>query len=205
MQSSYEPHLTQSPTPPTIVQKPGRFRVVRTYLRLLFRRFLYVLVRFFRWLKPFWGFALIIALLLLTNLWTAAQLWWPTDPSRDTRVAAMPQIASVQNYLRGQQTYNAELLWSAFSPAYQTAELQRGVDKSIMQTYADSERQQGIVYGNPEYIGATKMDNNYTMYIYAVPMSVGSQSRKTPFMFVVDAQGGIIQVQPAYMPTRASE
>jgi hypothetical protein len=216
MQSSYDPQLPIASTPaPSVApatqsvvgavaapaKRPGRFLVFRKAMRLLLRRWLYAMTLLFRWVRPFAGFAAVIVVLLIAMSWMAVQLWWPSSaPAQDVRVAALPPSSSIQTYLQGQQSYNADLLWQAYSPALQATELQRGVDKSMMQAQADSERQSGLRYGHADYIGGVKLNNGHSMYFYTVDLTVDSQQFKAPFIFIADPKGAIVRVQPPFLP-----
>src|SRR5262245_48589891 len=126
MEGSHDPQLPVVSTPPMLpaaptpiappAKRPGRFLVFRRAMRLLFRRWLYVMTVLFRWMRPAVGFVAVIAVLLGVVGWLAAQLWWPGgDAPRDVRVAPLPPPSAIETFLQGQQTYNAELMWQAYS------------------------------------------------------------------------------------------
>lgn len=211
MQSSYDPQLPVASTPaasvapstqPVIVgavaapaKRPGRFLVIRKAMRLLVRRWLYTMTLLFRWMRPFAGFAAVIALLLIAMSWMAVQLWWPSSaPAQDVRVAALEPAPSVKEFLQGQQSYNADLMWQAYSPDYQAAELQRGATKAMLQAQADNQRRVGLRYVRSEYIGGVKMEDGRSMYFYTIDLARDALRAKIPFIFTADPNGKIIEI-----------
>ncbi len=154
MQSSYDPQLPVASTsaapaaspaqPATVIaaapaRRPGRFLVLRKALRLLLRRWLYAMALLFRWVRPFAGFAAVIVVLLIALAGMAVSLWWPSSgPAQDMRVASLQPASAVVDFLQGQQSYNADLMWQAYSPDYQAAELERGATKAMLQAQADN-------------------------------------------------------------------
>jgi hypothetical protein len=216
MQSSYDPQLPIASTPAASVtpgtqsvvgavaapaKRPGRFLVFRKAMRLLLRRWLYAMTLLFRWVRPFAAFAAVILVLLIAMSWMAVQLWWPSSaPAQDVRVAALPPVTSVEDFLLGQQSYNADLMWQAYSTRYQAASMQRGATKDVIQMQADAERQGGLRYVRSDYIGGVKLEGGGSMYFYTIDMALDSQRRKTPFIFTVDPDGKIVAVDPPFLP-----
>ena len=200
--SSIEPVSVAITSP---LRRPGRFLVFRRATRLLFRRWLYAMTLVFRWMRPFAGFIAIVVVLLGVVAWMATQLWWPASaPAQDMRVASLQPAPAIQTYLQGQQSHNADLIWQAYSPSFQATELQRGVTKVLLQAQADTERQNGWRYGRADYIGGIKLDSDHSMYFYTVDLTVNAQQFKTPFIFVADLKGELVQVQPPFLPSQKS-
>ena len=184
-------------TPP--VERPGRWLVLRRTMRLLARRWLYVMTILFRWMRPFIGFVAAIAALLAVIVWMSVQLWWPADGPQDVRVAALPPSPAVEHYIQGQQQYNAELMWDAYSTAYKVAQLQRGVDKTVLQARADTERGGGLQYVHYDYIGGVRVDDSHSMYFYTIDRALAAQHAKFPFVFTADAQGKILDIESPWI------
>jgi hypothetical protein len=215
MQSSYDPQLPVASTPATSVapatqsvvgavaapaKRPGRFLVFRKAMRLLLRRWLYTMTLLFRWVRPFAGFAAVIVVLLIAMSWMAVQLWWPSSaPAQDVRVASLPPAPSVEDFLLGQQSFNADLMWQAYSPRYQAAALQRGATKDMLQMQADAQRQGGLRYVRSEYIGGVKMDDGRSMYFYTIDLAQDTARAKMPFIFTADPDGKIIEIDSPFL------
>lgn len=208
MHSSYDPqhplvNNTATPSPPSQApmtpQRPGRFLVLRTTIRLLVLRFLYNLTILFRKLRPHAISASIITFLLILVAFMAVKLWWPTTPVEDVRVAALPPAPAVEAFLKGQQSYNADVMWDSFSLQYQAQRLQRGSDKSILQMQADEERRQGLRYGNPSYIGGKKLEDGSSLYFYTLELAFNTQRATMPYVFTAGPDGKITSIYSPFL------
>ena len=180
-------------------KRPGRFLVFRRLIRLLFVRWLYAMTILFRWIRPVAGFVAAIVFLLGVIGWMAIQLWWPTgDGPRDARVAPLPPTSAIESFLQGQQTYNAELMWQAYSTDYQAAQLERGATKAVLQAQADSQRRRGLQYVRADYIGGVMLEDGRSMYFYTVDLALESQHGKFPYIFTADTEGKIVEIDSPF-------
>jgi hypothetical protein len=217
MEGSHEPQLpvvsapavlAAQPTPIPIAppaRRPGRFLVFRRLIRLLFRRWLYAMAILFRWLRPVLGFVVAIVALLGVIGWMAVQLWWPSgDSPRDARVAPLAPASAVETFLQGQQTYNAELMWQAYSADYQAAQLERGATKAVLQAQADSQRRRGLQYVHSDYIGGVKLEDGRSMYFYTVDLALQAQHGKFPYIFTADPEGKIVDIDSPFTRQQSS-
>jgi hypothetical protein len=161
-------------------------------MRLLFRRWLYVMTILFRWMRPIAGFVAIVVVLLGLMTWMAVQLWWPSgEAPQDARVASLQPAPAVVHYIEGQQTFNADLMWEALSPEAQAARLENGVSKDMMQFQANRDRMRGVQFRHFDYIGGVKLKDGSSMYFYAVDLDSPQGSGKLPFTFVADSDGRV--------------
>jgi hypothetical protein len=190
-------------TPPA--KRPGRFLVVRRLTRLLFRRWLYAMAILFRWMRPAIGYLAIILMLVGVIGWMATQLWWPAgEAPRDARVAALAPASAIESFLQGQQTYNADLMWQAYSTDYQAAQLERGATKAVLQAQADSQRRRGLQYVRADYIGGVKLEDGRSMYFYTVDLALQTQHGKFPYIFTADPEGKIVEIDSPFTRQQSS-
>lgn len=176
-------------------RRAGPLTIFARTLRLILRRVLYVLVILLRPLRPYAGFVVVIAALLGVVAWMGYQQLAPgASAPADPRVPVMLPAPSVQNFIKGQQTYDAELMWEAFSTSYQATQLQRGASKATLQEQADRERSAGLRYVNYAYVGGVPLDNGGSMYFYAVDLELRGQREKMPVVFTVDSDNKLINV-----------
>jgi hypothetical protein len=153
----------------------------------------------FRWLRPIVGFAAVVIALLGVIGWMAVQLWWPAgDTLRDARVAPLPPPSAVEAFLQGQQTYNAELMWQAYSADYQAAQLERGASKDVLQAQADNQRRRGLQYVHSDYIGGVKLEDGRSMYFYTVDLALQTQHGKFPYIFTAGPDGKIVDIDSPF-------
>jgi hypothetical protein len=190
-------------TPPAM--RPGRFLVFRRLIRLMFHRWLLAMTILFRWMRPAIGYVAVIVALIGVIGWMAAQLWWPAgEAPRDARVAPLPPTSAIEAFLQGQQTYNAELMWQAYSTDYQAAQLERGATKAVLQAQADGQRRRGLQYVRADYIGGVKLDDGRSMYFYTVDLALETQHGKFPYIFTADPEGKIVEIDSPFTRQQTS-
>lgn len=164
-------------------------------MRLLLRRFLYGMVLLGRAMRPFAVFIVIIMAQLVVIGWLGFLLWGPKGGQPEFRRAdSLPPSPAIEQFIAGQQKFDADLMWDAFSPEYQAAQLQRGASKETLQAEIDNQRLMGLHYLKYDYIGGVKLDDGGGMYFYAVDVEVPSQRVKLPFVFIADDEGKIVRI-----------
>lgn len=173
--------------------RPGRFLVLRRALRLIVRRFMYALARLGQVLRPYAAFLAIIAVLTGIIGVLMLALVWPSGNQTvaDTRVAAVAPAESVKTYIKGQQDFDADLMWNAFSPNYQASQLSKGASKLTLQNQIDQERTQGIRYARYDYVGGVPISSGGNMYFYSVQYELGGEQIEVPATYIVGTDGKI--------------
>ena len=120
------------------------------------------------------------------------QLWSPVASATvDRRVPLIEPSSPVQNYIKGQQNYNAELMWTALSSDSQASQLSGGSTKQSLQSQIDQKKDRGLRYSRYNYIGGVQTDEGGDMFFYSVDVQIQNQTYKLPMTFVVDADGKI--------------
>jgi hypothetical protein len=187
-----QPNAYYTPTP----VKASRWLRFRRLLRLLLRRVLYGTTIVGRVLRPFAAFIAIVLVLLGALSYLSYLLWWPSSDTAvvDTRVAAIAPAPAVERYIQGQQSFNADLMWEAFSTDFQARQLSQGASKDTLQSQADQERQMGFQYSHYDYIGGVKREDGGSMYFYSVDVKLPDQQVKVPYVYIADADGKIINI-----------
>jgi len=135
----------------------------------------------------------IIALLGVIG-WMSYMLWGPKEGAPAfQRADSLPPAAAVEDYIKGQQSYDANMMWDAYSTDYQASQLANGASKATLQARANSERTMGLKYVHYDYIGGVKVDNG-SMYFYSVDLALQSQRGRFPIIFRADADGKIVGI-----------
>jgi hypothetical protein len=135
----------------------------------------------------------IVALLGVIG-WMAYMLWAPQASAASfARAESLPPATAVENYIKGQQNYNAELMWDAYSTDYQAAQLANGATKANLQAQANSQRTMGLKYVHYDYIGGVK-DDEGSMYFYSVDLAMQNQHARLHMIFRADADGKIVGI-----------
>lgn len=180
---------------------PSALEVAERVVRLLLRRLASMLYGLARWIGPRLGWVILTTLLLSVIGALSLALVLPrilrSEPVGDGRAALIEPSPAVVEFLRGQQTYDADLMWQAFSPDLQAALEQREITRDALAEQAESERQAGQRYRDPEYIGGVDIDGGQRMYFYAVDIVSPTPERNGTFSFIftVDRNGKIVSVR----------
>ena len=192
MEHRSEPQAIADPVAPPAY---GRGTVFQRTLRLLLRRIVYMFVVVLRPLRRFALFAVVVAALLGVIGWLGFQLWAPrTAAIPDTRAALVAPAASVENYIKGQQTYNADLMWDSLSPASQANQMGNGASKATMQSMVDRKREIGLQFSRYAYVGGQEGED-FTMFTYYVDVQQNQNRATFPMTFFVDKSGKVITIE----------
>lgn len=108
------------------------------------------------------------------------------------------QPTSTQSYMRGTETFNAELVWNAYNEEAQGMYRSRGVNVAAMQSQMDQARQAGVKMEQVTYIGGQAFPDGTSMHFYTV-LTRGPQPRAEAepmwYVFTLDRSGKIARVQ----------
>ena len=190
-----------APAPP----KVGRFARFRRLCRLLLRRLMYGGVVLGRALRPYAAFVVIIVALLGVLGWMSYLLWGPkAAPAMFERADSLPPAAAVENYIKGQQDYNADMMWDAYSTDYQAAQLANGASKATLQAQASGMRSAGLRFVHSDYIGGVHLDGGRSMYFYTIDLTRADQHGRIPYIFTADADGKIVDVDSPFLRPQSS-
>lgn len=180
--------------PPSPVARPGRWLRLRRTIRLLLRRLLYGAAVLGRALRPYAAFIFVIVALLGVIGWMSFMLWGPKEsPPAFSRAESLPPTSAIESFIRGQQNFNADVMWEAFSSDYQAQQLASGASKATLQSRANSERSMGLKYVHYDYIGGIQA-NSGSMYFYSVDLTLQNQRGRFPIVFIADADGKITEI-----------
>lgn len=178
--------------PPPV--KAGRFTRFRRLSRLLVRRLVYGGVVLGRIMRPYAAFIAIIVALLGVVGWMSYMLWAPkAAPAAFQRADSLPPAAAVETYIKGQQSFNADMMWDAYSTDYQANQLANGASKATLQAQASSQRSAGLKFVHYDYIGGVTLDTG-SMYFYSVDLSLQNQRARFPIIFKADQDGKIVGI-----------
>jgi hypothetical protein len=168
--------------------RPSAWRVFSSFLRLLLRRLIYAIVWVLRPLRNHVGASILTMILLAVIGFLAFSLYGPRMAEQpDPRAILLPPAPAVENYLTGRKTFNADLIWEAFSNDYQARQLQQGGSKATMQSSLQQEKRIGLQYRQMQYIGGVKLDDSGGhMYYYSVEIAMGNGSARLPIIFQTD-------------------
>jgi hypothetical protein len=124
----------------------------------------------------------------------------PSGPSRSSEGAyagtsdGEPQ--ATVSFIRGQQVYDARMVWDAYSDRMHRTYQQRGGSVDDIQRQLDASRQRGTRIEQAQYIGSYAIPNG-KMAFYVVMQSSGGRGSVSyvPYTFTLDAAGKIDRVE----------
>ena len=185
--------------------KASRWLRLRRTLRLLLRRLWYGAAVVGRVLRPFAGFIAVILILFGVIGWMSYMLWGPKEAAPAfNRAESLPPASAVESYIHGQQNYDADAMWEAYSADYKAAQLQQGANKAVLQAQADNARRRGLQYVHYDYIGGVKLEDGRSMYFYTIDLALNTQHAKFPFVFTADTEGKIEDIDSPFTRPQSS-
>ena len=181
------------PWPPAA--QPSRRQIIRRTLRLLLRRSFYWATIIGQALRPFAGFVVVIVALLGLVGWLGFQLWWPkADAPAFQHADLLPPDSEIERFIKGQQNFDANVMWDTFSSAYQADQLENNTSQEKYQAKVDSQRQQGFHFVRYDYVGGVKLDEGGAVYFYTVDVEKSNQRAKLAYIFTADDKGKIVKI-----------
>lgn len=179
---------------------PSPFDTAGRVVRLLAGRGMWAAEQGWRLVEPRLGWVILTGFLvgligLLSLLLVVPRLVSGRAEPADGRVAAMPPAPAVEDFLRGQQTYDADLMWDSFSPQLRESLEGREITRDALAERVESERQAGRRYSDFKYIGGLALGNRQTMYFYAVDIASPQEQGTVSFVFTVGGDGKIVSVE----------
>jgi hypothetical protein len=121
-------------------------------------------------------------------------------PSSPFKVGGVGAPSSTENYMKGTETFNAELVWNALSDEAQGRYRSRGGSMQALQGQMDQARQAGAQLEQVTYIGGQAFSDGSSMHFYTV-LTRGPQAQSradaepVPYVFTLDKTGKIVRVQ----------
>jgi hypothetical protein len=105
---------------------------------------------------------------------------------------------STENYMKGTETFNADLVWNSLSDDAQNRYRSRGGSMQQLQQQMDQAKQAGAQLDQVTYIGGQSFPDGTSMHFYTV-LTKGPQAQSTaepiPYVFTLDPSGKIVRVQ----------
>jgi hypothetical protein len=159
------------------------------------RRALRRVIRYFI-LRPAALFGWLAALLAVIALIVLVPLLLPQVPGLgQLRPATAP--AATEDYLRGNQNYDAGLVWSSLDADAQARLTTAGGSPDDLQRQMQAAKDHGIKLEEISYIGGKSLPDGTSMQFYLVGIRQQAKSDLDyqPYMFTLDRDGKIAKVQ----------
>jgi hypothetical protein len=171
-------------------------------IRRIIQRVLHRLIRGIV-LRPIRAFIMLLVLLV-----AAGVLFWQGMAAEMPSLSlAMPGLplrgitgapAATESYMKGNETYNAELMWTALSEEALERYRTRGGSVQTLQQQMEQAKQAGAALERITYVGGESFPDGTSMHFYVV-LARGPQSRGeaeyVSYVFTLDQSGKIARVQ----------
>lgn len=104
---------------------------------------------------------------------------------------------STSDFLRGNQSYDAQMMWGSLSPDAQQRLTSGGNSLQTLQQQMDAAQQQGVRVQDVTYIGGKSLADGSSAQFYLVSLqpSATADVQYVPYMFTVGPDGKIDKVQ----------
>ena len=104
---------------------------------------------------------------------------------------------ATENYLRGNQNYDASLVWNSLDNDAQSRLSAQGGSRDDLQQQMDAAKQRGVQIAEMSYIGGKSLPDGTSMqfYLVGVRQQTGASVDYQPYMFTLDRDGKIAKVQ----------
>jgi hypothetical protein len=162
-------------------------RLLRRFLRRLIRALIAARV----------ALLILVALLVAAGVAGAYQFVQPPGLSFSLPGPRRAPEAT-ENYLKGQQTYNAELIWNSLSEEALDRFRARGVTLQDQQRQLDRAREVGTRFEQISYVGGHALPDGTSLQFYVVAArgpAGRSELEHVTYIFTLDRSGKISKIQ----------
>jgi len=138
----------------------------------------------------------LAAIVVVVAAIVAAPLYLGLVPGLSTlRTQSAP--SSTEDYLKGNQSYNADLVWNSLDGDAQSRLSASGGSRDDLQQQMDAAKQRGVQIAEMSYIGGKSLPDGTSMqfYLVGVRQQSGASVDYQPYMFTLDRDGKIAKVQ----------
>jgi hypothetical protein len=140
----------------------------------------------------------VIAAASLATFQTGLPVMSLSLPGAPFKIGSSGAPTATESYMKGTETFNAELVWNALSDEAQGRYRSRGGSMQALQAQMDQAKQAGAQLEQVTYIGGQAFPDGTSMHFYTV-LTHGPQSRvdaePVPYVFTLDKTGKIVRVQ----------
>lgn len=140
--------------------------------------------------------AVAVIIVLAAALVTGALGFWESPIK--VRGNRLSPATSVENFARGQTTFDAQLIWDSLSEDFVQNLENQGQEVSAIQDQLDALKDRGVRYTGVTYVGGhrTATGESYYLYVFSRKNSEAEGNvESVPYVFVVDRLGKIERIE----------
>jgi hypothetical protein len=172
---------------------PVRRNPVRQVIKAVLHVIVKVIVLTRRAIKRF-PLPSLILLMALVGTYIAIDSGTLALPWGRTAAASSNEPLAIQTFLRGQQEFNAALMWESISDELRTTLERNGTTAQVMQQRMDTARKNGQQYTAHQYVAQHPLGNGNIVHFYMVTRAQGDQIRQIPLAFTINPAGKIVGI-----------
>ncbi|HLG70054.1 MAG TPA: hypothetical protein VK009_06470 [Chloroflexota bacterium] len=111
--------------------------------------------------------------------------------------STLPPSPAAEDFIKGQMTFNAALMWQSFSDDLKKQLTQRGTNQQSLQRQLDQRKQQGSKVDQVQYVGGVQAPDGTRLYMYSLVIDAPNQqgAAENHYVLTVDQNDKIIKVE----------
>jgi len=109
----------------------------------------------------------------------------------------LPPSPATEDFIKGQTTFNAALMWQSFSGDLQQQLSQRGTNQQSLQRQLDQRKQSGSKIDEVKYVGGVQAADGNRLFMYVLTIEAPNQQgiAENHYVLTVDPTDKIIKVE----------
>ena len=111
---------------------------------------------------------------------------------------ALPPSPAAEDFIKGQTTFNAALMWQSFSDPLKQQLSQRGTNQQTLQRQLDQRKQAGMKVDDVKYVGGVPTpDGSGKLFVYVLAVEAPNNQglAESHYVLTVDQTDKIIKVE----------
>ena len=116
---------------------------------------------------------------------------------RISKTSTLPPSPATEDFIKGQTTFNAQLMWQAFSDDLKQQLTQRGTNQQSLQRQLDQRKRAGSKVDQVQYVGGVQNPDGTRLFMYSLIILAPNQQgiAENHYVLTVDQNDKIIKVE----------
>ncbi len=122
----------------------------------------------------------------------------PVGGSPSASEASLPPSPAAEDFIKGQMTFNAALMWQSFSDDLKKQLSSRGTNQQSLQRQLDQRKQAGSKVDQVQYVGGVQSPDGTRLFVYSLIIDGGPNQQgiaENHYVLTVDQNDKIIKVE----------
>lgn len=110
---------------------------------------------------------------------------------------SLPPSPAAEDFIKGQTTFNAALMWQSFSDPLKQQLAQRGTNQQTLQRQLDQRKQAGMKIDQVSYVGGVSQPDGSKLFVYSLAIEAPNNQgvAESHYVLTVDQSEKIIKVE----------